>query len=80
MDRETELKEQLRALQEEYDAKAKPIVDELAEIESSKPPRVVIVSLDDLEGGDLFDLLFGKPTPKEGCNCEACTAARKAMN
>jgi len=40
------LLEQLRALQMEYQARAKPIVDQLVRLESLRPPKPFIVPAD----------------------------------
>ena len=46
MDRETELRQQLarlaRRIEDEYHAEAKPLIDELVEIERRKPPKPIV--------------------------------------
>jgi hypothetical protein len=73
MDRETELKEQLIALQLEYNEKAKPLVDELMKIEALKPPRPIVVPA----SGGLLDMLapLFDSLQSGGCGdpeCEVC--------
>lgn len=48
-DRETQLKEALRALNERYRAEAQPIIDELARLEALRPPVPMVIDPDMLK-------------------------------
>ncbi len=78
MDRESQLRERLAQLNSEYSDKVKPIVDELVQIEASKPPKPIIIFGNI---NDALNFVLGQSDePLSVCNCADCVEMRKRAN
>jgi hypothetical protein len=62
---ERQLRDNLASLQREYQAKAKPIIDALVAIEMRKPPKPMVLTIEQASRLDLAGVAWVKETMRE---------------